>query len=179
MKLFSKLWQKFKGGKHTCCDGKNCSCQTIIFNPSKDEQPKTEESKVEEKPVVQEPELEVKPETQEPEVEEPQVTEEVLEEPKVEQEQPKLECLCLMDGCRNKASKKGMCHKHYLEYYKRVIEPTKPICVIEGCTNHSRSRGLCKNHYEFLQKRGVFKKFPDGLRPEVLSEIYYEYTKNS
>lgn len=100
-------------------------------------------------------------------------TQEIVKEEVVKSE------LCSHENCEKLAKKRGMCEKHYFEYYKRVIEPTKPICIIEGCTKHSRSRGLCKNHYDYLQKRGVFKKFSEGLKPGVINEIYYEFSRKT
>ena len=65
---------------------------------------------------------------------------------------------CIVPGCDNVHSAKGLCAGHYLQQCKgkplkplRTVKksPYKPyrVCSFDGCNNEARSRGLCAGHY--------------------------------
>ncbi len=66
--------------------------------------------------------------------------------------------LCITPDCKNVASARGLCHKHY-EYmrYNGILPPKDvkpPHCIAEGCTGKRSCRNLCKKHYMRLWRHG-------------------------
>jgi hypothetical protein len=59
--------------------------------------------------------------------------------------------LCLIDGCIQRAVKKGLCSKHY----QRERNATLGVCGLPGCGHKARVLGLCAKHYR--EKRAAGK----------------------
>lgn len=70
--------------------------------------------------------------------------------------------MCMADGCANKASRKGLCGKHYARLRKHGDANHIPIsevykvshCSFLGCGSKIKSKGLCGKHYRRLLLNG-------------------------
>lgn len=71
--------------------------------------------------------------------------------------------ICKVEDCDIKATRKGMCQKHYariwrngtLEVQVRGAYPRKTrCCEVEGCSKVHYANGLCSMHYMRKQRHG-------------------------
>lgn len=81
---------------------------------------------------------------------------------------------CKVDGCIIHASKRGMCNKHYLRWWKHGDPNHEPpnitACRVDGCTKATRSRSidLCEMHYCRIRRNGDPLTIKDTRRPDAL-----------
>ena len=73
--------------------------------------------------------------------------------------------ICSVEGCENKATRKGMCNTHYFRIYRngdldlreKGIGLQGKQCSIEGCENKHFAQSLCDKHYRRLKRQGDAK----------------------
>jgi hypothetical protein len=52
--------------------------------------------------------------------------------------------------CNNKATRKGLCQKHYMQEYRSKLPKKEKIiklCTIDGCNHKHYGKGFCMMHY--------------------------------
>ena len=90
---------------------------------------------------------------------------------------------CSVEGCDRQARTKGMCSKHYGNFWRTgsaVAEkpwkkyiPTKK-CSVEGCMREVSAQGVCANHYATHTENGKIaqKKFRKTDKRKVIIAKY-------
>lgn len=73
--------------------------------------------------------------------------------------------ICNVEGCNNKATRKGMCNTHYFRIYRNGDLETRKKgtglqgkkCNIEGCEERHFAKGYCNKHYKRFVRQGDAK----------------------
>lgn len=86
---------------------------------------------------------------------------------------------CEADGCENKATRKGLCSKHYERllthgdpnYVSKIRKPGEIVeCSVDGCTLNVKAKGLCNTHYRrFLVNGDPLIKRPNSVKKKKRS----------
>lgn len=69
---------------------------------------------------------------------------------------------CMVDGCPNSSTERGLCHGHYLRLIRHGdVQAQRPLdrrvnttCTANGCVNQATARGLCATHRARVRKAG-------------------------
>lgn len=90
---------------------------------------------------------------------------------------------CSVPGCDRQARTKGMCAKHYNNFWRTgKAEAEKPWgkyipkgkCSVEGCNNDVSAQGFCHNHYITKTENGKMaqKKFRQSDKRKIIIAKY-------
>lgn len=67
--------------------------------------------------------------------------------------------ICKVDGCDRKATRKGMCQKHYSRMYRNGTLELKSrkkkeihYCSVEGCNEIHYAKGYCIKHWQRVRR---------------------------
>lgn len=90
---------------------------------------------------------------------------------------------CYVDNCWERATRKGLCGKHYQRMYlygrlEKVKGIIKGNCTIEGCNEKVKGHGLCSNHYQLWRRNGRAEKLKKEKRNHPFYSLWFERKQN-
>lgn len=68
---------------------------------------------------------------------------------------------CRIEGCEKSTRARGLCHSHYMEWWRENRTSHRAPCSVEGCDELSSAKGYCPKHYERWRRTGD----PSTARP--------------
>ena len=78
---------------------------------------------------------------------------------------------CIVKGCKNLATSKGYCPKHYQRLIRfgstDLPKKEEKICNIDGCGGKVVAKGLCSKHYKMIKREEKREK----IKKEKISNI--------
>ena len=83
---------------------------------------------------------------------------------------------CATDGCDRLVYCRGMCTKHYLQWWNENRVNTR-VCIVDGCDKPFQAKDLCKRHYAQLLTRG--HTLPMRAKPTVEERFWAKVQKDA